>query len=154
ARCWNAAARATSAPITSRACTLAPDSAKDPALPGRQAADELMQNKGEFWSLTEQGALAYRAGRHDEAAALLEQSLKADDKPGRAVLNWLWLSLVGQRRGKPPGARTWLDRATKWLEESPQHPPAADDAKGLHLHNWLEAQVLRREAESLLGPKK
>src|SRR5262249_42187614 len=153
ARCWNAAARATSAPITSRACTLAPDSAKDPALPGRQAADELMQNKGAFWSLTEQGALAYRAGRHDEAAALLEQSLKADDKPGRAVLNWLWLSLVEQRRGKPTEARTWLDKATKGLGGEPPGPAGPDDAKGLHLHNWLEAQVLRREAEKLLGPK-
>jgi len=29
-----------------------------------------------------------------------------------------------------------------------------DAATGLHLHNWLEAQVLRREAEALLGPKK
>src|SRR5262249_52955837 len=84
-----------------RACTLAPDSVKDPALPGQRATDELKQNKGEFWSLTEQGALAYRAGRHDEAATLLEGSLKAANQPGRAVLNWLWLSLVEHRRGKP-----------------------------------------------------
>jgi hypothetical protein len=61
---------------------------------------------------------------------------------------------VEQRRGKPTEARTWLDKATKWLEEYPQGPAAADDATGLHLHNWLEAQVLRREAEALLGPKK
>jgi hypothetical protein len=27
--------------------------------------------------------------------------------------------------------------------------PAGEDAKGLHLHNWLEAQCLRREAEAL-----
>jgi serine/threonine protein kinase/formylglycine-generating enzyme required for sulfatase activity/tetratricopeptide (TPR) repeat protein len=141
-----------------RACTLAPDSVKDPALPGQRAADELKQNKGEFWSLTEQGALAYRAGRHDEAATLLEGSLRAANPPGRAVLNWLWLSLVEHRRGKPAEARAWLDKATKWLEEYPQYPegaPAAlDVAKGLHLHNWLEAQILRREAEALLGPKK
>jgi hypothetical protein len=29
-----------------------------------------------------------------------------------------------------------------------------DDANGLNQHNWLEAQVLRREAEALLVPKK
>jgi hypothetical protein len=33
-------------------------------------------------------------------------------------------------------------------------PVLYDDARGLHLHNWLEAQVLRREAEALLMPKK
>jgi tetratricopeptide (TPR) repeat protein len=138
-----------------RACTLAPDSVKDPALPGKQADAELKQNKGEFWSLTEQGALAYRAGRYDEAATLLEQSLNADSKPGRAVVSWLWLSLVEHRRGKPAEARAWLDKATKWLEHYPKGiPPVPNDATGLHLHNWLEAQVLRREAEALIGPKK
>jgi hypothetical protein len=29
-----------------------------------------------------------------------------------------------------------------------------DGATGLHLHNWLEAQILCREAETLLVPKK
>jgi len=134
-----------------RACTLAADSVKDAALGGHRAADELKQNNGTFWSLAEQGALLYRAGRYDEAATLLERSLKADSKPGRAVLNWLWLSLVEHRRGKPAEARAWLEKATKWLEQNPSSPVAADEAKGLHLHNWLEAQVLRREAESLLN---
>src|SRR5262249_26227267 len=56
-----------------RACTLAPDSVKETALAGKKAAFELQQNRQEFWSLTEQGALAFRAGRYDEAATLLEQ---------------------------------------------------------------------------------
>jgi tetratricopeptide (TPR) repeat protein len=138
-----------------RACTLAADSVKDAALPGRMAALELRQSQREFWSLTEQGALAYRAGRYDEAATLLEQSLEADAKPGRAVLNWLWLALVEQRRGKPEKARAWLEKATKWLKQSSRDaPPVEDEATGLDLHNWLEAQVLRREAEALLEPKK
>src|SRR5262249_8237904 len=69
-----------------RACTLVPDSVKDPALPGKLAATELEQNKWAVWSLTEQGGLAYRAGRYDDAAALLERSLKADSRPTYAVL--------------------------------------------------------------------
>jgi formylglycine-generating enzyme required for sulfatase activity len=138
-----------------RACTLAPGSVKDPALPARKAEDELKRNGEEFWSLTEQGALAYRAGRFDEAAALCQRSLQADNKPGRAVLSWLWLSLVEQRRGKSAEARAWLQKATKWLQQYPKGIPLApDDSKGTHLHNWLEAQVLRREAEALLVPKK
>jgi hypothetical protein len=35
-------------------------------------------------------------------------------------------------------------------------PGGAEEELGLHLHNWLEAHVLRREAEILLakGPTK
>ena len=54
-----------------RACTLAPDSVAEAALPGRLAAKEL-QGSREFWSLTEQGALAYRAGRFHDAVPLFE----------------------------------------------------------------------------------
>ena len=56
------------------------------------------------------------------AAKLLEQSLKADDKPARAVLNWLWLALVEQRRGKDAEARPWLEKGTKWLGQYPKCP--------------------------------
>jgi ferric-dicitrate binding protein FerR (iron transport regulator) len=61
------------------------------------------------------------------------------------VLNWLWLSLVENRRGKTDAARDWLEKATNWLAEYQSHPVIGDDAKGTHLHNWLEAQVLHRE---------
>jgi tetratricopeptide (TPR) repeat protein len=90
-----------------RACTLAPDAVTEAALPGRLAEAELRGAARQFWSLTEQGALAYRAGRYQEAVPLLEQSLKADHKPGRAVSNWLWLALAHQRVGKAEEARRW-----------------------------------------------
>jgi tetratricopeptide (TPR) repeat protein len=135
-----------------RACTLAAESAEDAATAEQLAENELERNREEFWSLTEQGALAYRAERYDAAAALLAQSLKADSKPGRAVLNWLWLSLAEQRRGRRAEAQALLDRATKWLEQFPSgHPVKSDESRGLHLHNWLEAQVLRRQAERSLN---
>ena len=71
------------------------------------------------------------------------------------MVTWSWLSLVEHRRGKPREARAWLEKATKWIEQFPEGIPVlGDDAKGIHLHNWLEAQVLRREAEMLIGPKK
>jgi tetratricopeptide (TPR) repeat protein len=92
-----------------RACTLAPDAVAEASLPGRLAEKELQASAREFWSLTEQGALAYRAGRFQQAAAFFEQSLRADPKPGRAVLNWLWLALANQRLAKAEEARRWLD---------------------------------------------
>jgi hypothetical protein len=67
------------------------------------------------------------------------------------VLNWLWLALAGQRLGKSEEARRWLDKATAWLDQYRDGMPnRADEELGLHLQNWLEAHVLRREAEVLL----
>jgi serine/threonine protein kinase len=138
-----------------RACTLMADSVKDFALPAKKAEDEFNRAAKDYWSLTERGALAYRAGRFDEAATLFEEGLQADIRPGIAVINWVWLSLVEHRRGKPAEAKAWLEKTTKWLEQFPEGIPVLDDAaQGIHLHNWLEVQILRREAEALLVPKK
>jgi tetratricopeptide (TPR) repeat protein len=134
-----------------RACTLAPEPVADASLPGRLAEKELTTFAREPWSLTEQGALAYRAGRFQESVPLFEQSLRANSKPGAAVLNWLWLALANQHLGKVEEARRWLDKARAWLDQYRDGMPArAEEELGLHLHNWLEAHVLRREAEALI----
>ena len=136
-----------------RACTLGPDAVADAALPGRLAEKELQNSARQFWSLTEQGALAYRAGRFHESVPLFEQSLRANSKPGAAVLNWLWLALANHRLGKTEEARRWLDKAQAWLDQFGDGMPAgAEQEFGLHFHNWLEAHVLRREAETLIQP--
>ena len=137
-----------------RACTLAPDAVAHASLAGRLAEKELQGSAREFWSLTEQGALAYRAGRFQQAVPLFEQSLRADPMSGRAVLNWLWLALAYQRLEKSEEARRWLGKAQAWLDQYRDGMPArADEELGLHLHNWLEANVLRREAEALIPTK-
>jgi tetratricopeptide (TPR) repeat protein len=135
-----------------RACTLAAGAVADLSLPARLAEKELKDNAREFWSLTERGALAYRAGHYQEAVSFFEKSLEADSRPGRAVVNWLWLALARQRLGKAEEARRWLDKATAWLDPYRDGMPDRADELGLHLHNWLEAQVLRREAEALIRP--
>src|SRR5262249_28488272 len=61
-----------------RACTLAPDAVAQASLPGRLSQKELQASARAFWSLTEQGALAYRAGRFQQAVPLFEQSLRAN----------------------------------------------------------------------------
>ena len=94
---------------------------------------------------------AYRTGRFQEAVPCFEQSLRADARPGRAVLNWFWLALANERLGKAEEARRWLNKAQAWLDQYRDGMPArAEEELGLHLHNWLEAHVLRREAEGLI----
>src|SRR5213079_1337414 len=106
-----------------RACTLAPDAVADASLPARLAEAELKTYAGQFWSLTEQGALDYRAGRFEQAVALFEQSLRANSKPGAAVLNWLWLALANHRLGKTEEARRWLHKAQAWLDQFTEWMP-------------------------------
>ena len=103
------------------------------------AEKELEGSARQFWSLTEQGALAYRAGRFQQAVPFFEQSLQADTRPGRAVLNWLWLALAKQRLGKSEEARRRLNKAQAWLDQYRHGVPSrAEEELGLHYHNWLE----------------
>src|SRR5262249_29515496 len=133
-----------------RAWTLAPATSKDLAEVVRLSATELRENAAAFWSLTQQAAVLHRAGRSQQAIALLHRSLSADDRPGAQVLNWLWLALAYQRLGKPDEAQRWLDRANRWLDQLGDEMPINADRLGLHLHNWLEAHLLRKEAAALL----
>jgi serine/threonine-protein kinase len=134
-----------------RACTLAPDSTDDPDLPGQLSLSELMQSPTAFWSLTEQAALQLRGSQIREPVVLLERSLAADGRPGRTVPNWLWLALACHRRGSTAEARLWLDKAVRWLDQQGDRMPLDTRDVGLHRHAWLEAHVLRKEAEGLLA---
>ena len=63
---------------------------------------------------------------------------------GRAVLDWLWLALANQRLGKTEEAGRWLSKSQAWLDQYRDGMPArAEQELWLHLHNWLEAHVLR-----------
>jgi hypothetical protein len=58
-----------------------------------------------------------------------------------------------QRLGKAEEARRWLGKARAWLDQyGDEMPVRAEEEFRLHLHNWLEAHVLRREAEALILP--
>jgi serine/threonine-protein kinase len=136
--------------LAARACTLAPDSTDDPTQPLHLSAKELERNKAAYWALTEQAALRFRTGRSQDAIPLLEHSLVADGRPGRAVLNWLWLALAHQKMGKVDDARRWLGKASNWLDQQGDRMPLEAPMMGSHRHNWLEAHVLLREADALL----
>jgi hypothetical protein len=69
----------------------------------------------------------------------------------RAVLNWRWLAVTNELLGKAKEARRWLNKAQSWLDQYRDGIPArAKEELGLDLHDWLEAHVLRREAEGLI----
>jgi tetratricopeptide (TPR) repeat protein len=131
--------------ILARAFTLAPGSADDLQQVANISTNELDITKEEYWSLTEQAALQYRLGHFDQAIPLLQQSIAANPKPAAAVVNWLWLALANEKLGHDEESSQWLQRATTWLDQLGDTLPPNSPQTSFHLHNWLEAQTLRRE---------
>jgi hypothetical protein len=118
-----------------------------------------MLNGGTHWSLWLQGALHHRAGRYRQALPLLRKSRDDQSHPPDGVAGTrLWLALTYHRLNQPEDARREFKQAEKWLAQFPEGMPPAAEVKrlGLHLHNWLEVHVLRREVAPLLrsGPMK
>jgi hypothetical protein len=69
------------------------------------------------------------------------------------MLNWLVLAMAHQRLGHGEQARNWFDKAVQWRKD---HTLQGSDKKeflsppGLHPSDWLELNVLIREAEALM----
>jgi WD40 repeat protein len=104
------------------------------------------------WCRHTLGLAYYRAGQYEQAAACFRESLQ---QPGYyPVVNWLGLALAEKRLGKDREARRWLDRAARWLDRAVREMPVqAPTPGGLHPNEWLEALLLRREAEALLSAR-
>jgi WD40 repeat protein len=141
--------------LVSRACTLTPLEPKDAERAARLAEADLKKNPSAYWLLTQAAAAGVRAGRYDEAIPRLRRVLATYPAWQGNVLPRLWLALALHGQGKAGEARQALapaiEQLDRWAFEMPAPAlPAARNADPLHLHDWLEAQVLRREAESLL----
>jgi serine/threonine-protein kinase len=132
--------------LAARACTLAPCTTERLLDAAHLSSNELRQAGSEHWSLTEQGALCCRSGRFADAIPLFERSIAANPKEGAAVINWLWLAIAHDKLGHADEAKRWLKKATTWLDQlGPEFPPNPERLS-FHLHSWLEAQILLREA--------
>jgi hypothetical protein len=62
------------------------------------------------------------------------------------------MALVHHRLDHPDEARRYLDKGVQWLER--EGPPGPGRATQLMPQDWLEAQLLRREAEEMLKIKR
>jgi WD40 repeat protein/tetratricopeptide (TPR) repeat protein len=128
------------ASVLARTCALAPQGSVEPARVVRWAEQAAAGAPGAPGPLHTLGLACYRAGRGERAVQCLRES---DQSGGDAtVLNWLGLALAQHGQGRNQEARAWLDRAGAWLDKA--------SPGSLLVPDWLEAQVLRREAEALL----
>lgn len=137
--------------LVARAVTLTPAPADLVSIAAELSEDELLRNPSVYWSLRQRGVILCRTGRFTDAVAFFERSLASNSSTGRAVLNWLWLAVANHHLGKAEDAARWHATAVTWLDGLERGMPDDARAIGLHLHDWLEAQVLRQEVDSLLS---
>jgi tetratricopeptide (TPR) repeat protein/serine/threonine protein kinase len=97
------------------------------------------------------GRAQYRAGKFKEALAACEASLKADPKWPGAPLNWLVLALAHQRLGQPREARAWFARAEELTARAAAAGKGPVCPPGTPVLDWLEIQLLYREARTTLA---
>ncbi len=132
-----------------RVCTLFPMS-DDLDRAASVSERELQAASTRAWSLTQQAALQCRRGHWSQAIPLLIRSLEADPKPGAAVVNWLWLALAYHHAGSNVESCVWFAKADAWLSNFGPDRPPDNGPSAIHMHNWLEAQILRREAAAAI----
>jgi tetratricopeptide (TPR) repeat protein len=100
------------------------------------------------WYLSTLGMSHYRAGHLDEAIRLLTDPSIVDWGVVATIQTPLILAMVYQRRGESVRARELLDQAERSWQGVER--TKIDGAVGLPVTDWLEFQLLRREARALI----
>ena len=131
-----------------RTCTMGRQSPVDPAQ-AVQWAKQAVARAQPPWYFHALGLAQYRAGQFDEALQSFSRA-NVEAWPYRD-LNWFGMALAHDRLGHSDEARKCLDKGIQWLERF--GPPGPGQPANIHPMDWLEAQVLRREAEDVLKIK-
>jgi serine/threonine protein kinase/tetratricopeptide (TPR) repeat protein len=139
---------------SSRICMLHPDVQNDLAKGLSWAKMAVASQPKCPWYLHCIALAHYRAGDFVQAITSCNDSLQADPRWSGNPQNWLLIGLARKRLGQTREAGEWFDKSRRWRagamtgrrEAEIAYPPEVE------LADWLEFQVLWREAETLLGP--
>jgi WD40 repeat protein/serine/threonine protein kinase len=114
---------------------------------GKQAVDS---GPRVSWYVHALAMAHYRAGQFDIAVQRLQES-QSGNWVSVADLNYFGLALAEYRLGHLALARESLAQGMDWLQK--MTPAKSDALTTLFATDWLEAQLLRREAEDLINAK-
>jgi serine/threonine protein kinase/WD40 repeat protein/tetratricopeptide (TPR) repeat protein len=147
--------RGYSAHLTAWTCVLAPDAVADWTVPLNLAERAYADDRKDSDKIRHLGAVLYRTGRFQEAVQRLteaEAAFKQTPSPQHTIVcTWLFQAMAHHRLGHTAEAASWLKKAVQALDE-PSRETAQDPAT-MHWNQRLSLQLLRREAEELLGKK-
>jgi tetratricopeptide (TPR) repeat protein len=98
------------------------------------------------------GMTLYRARNYEEAVRQFHTSIRVQGEEGYPW-DWLFLAMAHHQLGHAAEARSWLDRATQWMDRAPPDAPLEmPEFDGPLWMPRLAFRVLRREAEALIKP--
>ena len=130
-----------------RACAVGPVDAVDVARIV-DWAEQAVQDERLPWRLHTLGLAHYRAGQFDLAIENLKEANGPNwGKMGRAQ-NWLVLAMTHQRLGHFDEAQQCLETARQLIAQF--QPKKPDDPVEVPVPDWIDTQVLSREAEAQL----
>jgi tetratricopeptide (TPR) repeat protein len=132
--------------VLARSCSLLPNPPADPAQVIRWAdrAAAPQPNAGHYVHAL--GMAQYRAGNLEQAVQTLQRSMNTGWQP---YLNQFFLAMAHHHLGHAEEARKYLDMARAQLDQA--RPPLAGQPTRMFEPDWLEANVISREAEKLLN---
>jgi tetratricopeptide (TPR) repeat protein len=134
--------------VLARTVAMARKSKVDP-LRAVQWADQAVASAHNPWDYHILGLAQFRAGQFERA---LQSFMKANVEAwGYRDLNWFGMALAHHRLGHPDEAQQCLDKGIQWMERL--GPPGPGQPANIQPMDWLEAQLLRREAEEVLKTK-
>jgi tetratricopeptide (TPR) repeat protein len=136
-------------------CGLAPGAIADPARLVSWAQTWMERQPHAGWARNRLGIALYRAGRWEEAVRRLREGEETQPSwPGLCVDD-MFLALAYYRLGQSDEGHRWQDKAERWLASADRELAAMKTGfpATVHPSDWLEVQVLRREADGVLaGP--
>jgi serine/threonine protein kinase/tetratricopeptide (TPR) repeat protein len=106
-------------------------------------------NPNEGYHLHMRGATFYRTGQLPAAISTLQSSNRLANWTHGHFLNWYYLAMAHHQLGHDDEARAWLARATRYTDNLAAVLPGMPVE--LYEMDWIEAPLLRQEAEKMLN---
>ncbi len=104
-------------------------------------------------SLHSLGLALLRSGQPEKALTQFQASIDTGEDSAR---NWYGLALAHSRLGRLEEAGRWIDKADSWMVRKKSE--FADRKEHLsppiYIADWLETEILRREADSLIADRR
>jgi tetratricopeptide (TPR) repeat protein len=149
------------ADVLCKTCLLLPDVADHSKLPSKVLIDEVDQARTQpnvhSWFCACLGLLAYREGKFEQAAAYCVKSQEVSHRQGaEGALALLMLSMAQHQLKQADQARQSLAEATALIPHalatlgSPAFQGSLPVSADILGHDWLIAEILRREAALLI----